>query len=336
MGRVQHLHPDSNWRGPVPHAAKSLEFVGPDVLDRGDGDRHGADHRHAPHRSFGWGDPWLRFNDHRRDAGLCPAPLSRHQQPRDLGHHRHPRPHYRRSDRGIERLACRLSRHSVLHRHPRRAIVLARRRVVGDDRTDHRAARRPFRADGRRPARFYRRRGELDSGRACLRRHRRGSLHQEAAAGALCVSSAADVGGGDDRGRRLFCRARRDLGRQCLSMARARGGELCGRSPYRGAPRRPVHLDRLCNSGVDGVGRRCRDDLRGEAHPLRPLRLCGRRQSRGGRTRRRQHQEDHGVGLRFDGRAGGDLGLHRVRRAWIRRPTFSGSSKNFTSSQPRS
>ena len=46
----------------------------------------------------------------------------------------------RRGDRRLSGLAGRLHWHSVLHRHPRRAIVLARRGVVGDDGSDDRAA----------------------------------------------------------------------------------------------------------------------------------------------------------------------------------------------------
>ena len=67
-------------------------------------------------------------------------------------------------------LARRLSRHSGLHRHARRPIVLARRRVVGHDGSDDRAARRPFRADGRRSVWFDRGDSELGAGRARLRR----------------------------------------------------------------------------------------------------------------------------------------------------------------------
>ena len=46
--------------------------------------------------------------------------------------------------------------HSLLHRHARRPIVLARRGVVGDHRRDDRAARRPFALIGGGPARLDR------------------------------------------------------------------------------------------------------------------------------------------------------------------------------------
>ena len=53
-----------------------------------------------------------------------------------------------------------------------RTIVLARRGVVGDDRPDDRAPRRPLRAHGRGPARLDRSQGELGLGRNLLRGHR--------------------------------------------------------------------------------------------------------------------------------------------------------------------
>ena len=102
---------------------------------------------------------------------------------------------HRRGDRRLSRLARRLCRHSRLHRHPRRPIVLARRGVVGDDRPDDRAARRALRADGRRPARLDRRDGELGARRARLRGHRLRPLRRAAEAGALPLPAAADVGG---------------------------------------------------------------------------------------------------------------------------------------------
>ena len=39
------------------------------------GDRHGARHRHAPHRPVGRIDHRLRLDDRRRRAGPCPAPV---------------------------------------------------------------------------------------------------------------------------------------------------------------------------------------------------------------------------------------------------------------------
>ena len=100
----------------------------------------------------------------------------------------------RRGDRRLSRLARRLSRHSRLHRHARRTIVLARRGVVGDDRPDDRAARRALRADGRRPARLDRRDGELGAGRARLRRHRDRPLRRTSAAGAVPISRSGRCG----------------------------------------------------------------------------------------------------------------------------------------------
>ena len=196
-----------------------MEFERPDVVDRGHGDRHGARHRHAPHRPLGRVNHWLRIDDHRRGAGPYPTGLSRPRQSGDLDHRRHPCFGARRGDRRLSRLAGRLHRHSVFHRHARRAIVLARRRVVGDDRPNHCAARRPLRADGRGPAWLDRRHGELDSRRDLLRRHRVRSIRRSSAAGAVSFPATADVGGICHRGRRLLRRPRRDHDRQRLSLA---------------------------------------------------------------------------------------------------------------------
>ena len=172
LGRFPPLYVDRQRRRPVSDAAKPVELDGPDLLDRHHGDRHGADHRDAPHRPFGRIDRGLRLDDHRRRAGPRPAGLSRPRQSGDLDHRGRSSRGDRRGDRRLSRLARRLSRHSGLHRHARRPIVLARRRVVGDDGSDDRAARRPLRADGRWPAWLDRGDGELGAGRARLRRHR--------------------------------------------------------------------------------------------------------------------------------------------------------------------
>ena len=209
-------------REPVPDAAQSLEPVGPDLLDRHHGDRHGAGHRHAPHRPVGRIDHRLRLDHHRRRAGPHPAGLSRPRQSGDLDHRGHHRAGARRGDRRLSRLARRLSRHSRLHRHPRRPVVLARRSLVGDDRPDHRAARRPLRPHGRRPARLDRRNGELGALPARLRGHRLQPLRRAPEAGALPFPAAADVGRIYDRRRRLPGCRRRDRGRERLSVARAR------------------------------------------------------------------------------------------------------------------
>ena len=242
LDRFQHHYLGSERRGPVPDAAQLMEFERPDVVDRGHGERHGARHRHAPHRPLGRIDHRLRLDDHRRRAGPYPAGLSRPRQSGDLDHRRRPRSGDRRGDRRLSRLARRLYRHSVLHRHAWRAIVLARRRVVGDGGPDDRAARRPLRADGRRPARLDRRDGELDYRGDLLRRHRVRSLRRPSAAGALPFPSTADVGRICDRSRRLLRRPRRNRDRQRLSLARAGCGELCGGQQHSRARRRAGHL----------------------------------------------------------------------------------------------
>ena len=255
----QHHHLGSNRRGPVPVAAQLMEFERPDVVDRGHGDGHGARHRHAPHRPLGRIDHRLRLDDHRRGAGPYPADLSRPRQSGDLDHRRDPCLGDRRGDRRLSRLAGRLHRHSVLHRHARRPIVLARRRVVGDDRPDHRAARQPLRADGRGPAWLDRSEGELGAGGDLLRRDRVRSLRRPSAAGAVSFPSTADVGGICHRGRRLLRRPRRDRDRQRLSLARAGRRGLCGGQQYSRAGRRTLHFDRICDSGADRARHRpCR------------------------------------------------------------------------------
>ena len=191
----------------------------PDIVDRGHGDRHGARHRHAPHRPFGRLDRGLRLDDHRRRPGAYPAALSRPRQSGDLDHRRDPRARDRRGDRRLSGLAGRLHRHSVLHRHPRRPIVLARRGVVGDDGSDDRAARRPLRADGRGPARLDRSDGELDTGGDLLRGHRVRPVRRPSAARAVPFPAAADVGRICHRDRRLLHRPWRDRNRQRLSLA---------------------------------------------------------------------------------------------------------------------
>ena len=194
LGRLQHLHAGSDRRRPLPHAAQPLEPERPDVIDRDHGDGHGAHHRHAPYRPFGRIDHRLRLDHHRRRAGPYPAGLSRPRQSCDLGHRRCRRPRDRRGDRRISRLAGRLSRYSRLHCHARRPIVLARGRMVGDDGPDHRAARRPLRADGRGPAWLDRATASWALCAICLRRHLVQPLFRQAEAGAIPLPATTDVG----------------------------------------------------------------------------------------------------------------------------------------------
>ena len=64
-----------------------------------------------------------------------------------------------------------------------------------------------------------------------------------------------------DRRRRLFGCRRRDRDHERLSVARARRRALRRRAQYSRAGRRPVHFDRLCDSGADRAGDRHSDDL---------------------------------------------------------------------------
>ena len=80
--------------------------------------------------------------------------------------------------------------------------------------------------------------------------------------GAFPFPAAADVGGDYDRGRRLPVVAGRDRGRQRLHVARARRRRIRRSQSYPRAGRRPVHFNRLCDSGADRTGDRRRNDIR--------------------------------------------------------------------------
>ena len=293
LGRLQHLYAGSDRRGPFPHAAQPLEFERTDVVDRDHGDGHGAHHRHAPYRPFRRIDHWLCLDHHWRRSGPYSAALSRPRQSGDLGYCRCRGARDRRRHRRISRLAGRLCRYPRLHRHARRSIVLARRRVVGDDRPDDRAARRPLRADGRGPAWLDRSDRELGAVCDCLRRHCVWALCRPSETGAFPLPATADVGRISHRGGRLFRRCRRNSHRQRLSLARAGGGEIRGGQQYPGAGRGPVYLDRLRHPGADRAGHRRRHDVPRPADAVWPLRLRHRRQSGSRRASRHQHQANY-------------------------------------------
>ena len=166
LGRLPDLRPDHHRRRRVPHAAQSVEPAGPDLGHRGDEHRHGAHHRHAPHRPLGRLDAELHRRRHRRRAGLLAGAVARLRQSGDLDHRRRHRARNGRAARRLQRLPRRLRRHSLLHRHARRPHRLQRRRLVGDPRRDRRADGFQFRADRRHAAGGVdRRHGELGSGR---------------------------------------------------------------------------------------------------------------------------------------------------------------------------
>ena len=253
LDRLSYLHDRLHRRGPVHHAAQSLEPAGPDLLDRGDGDRHGADHRHAPHRSFRRFDPWLRLDDHRRHAGLFPAQISRPRQSLHLDHHGAHGARDRRRDRRVSGLARRLSRHSRLHRHARRPIVLARRGLVGDDGRDHRAAGRAFLADGRRSrtARSARPRAGRSGLLACARRHPRPLLR--AGGGARNSTSRSGRCGRKSRSRSSAASSRSARPGSSTPIP----GPSASRRSYAEEHNiavpggRPVHFHRLRDPGAD-------------------------------------------------------------------------------------
>ena len=190
-----------------------------------------------------------------------------------------------------------ISADPVLHRHARRPLGLARRRLVGDasganDRAAWTATSSSSAAG--RQARSAR------PGAGCLARssvapsvHRHAS-HGAPAAQTLQVSAAADLGGVFSRGRRLRADRRRGRHRQCLSVAAGsraaampnvnRDIACCRKAALFIAPRlSPIPV-------LIADRRRRRHDLHRHAHALRPLRLCDRRQSGSGRACRHQHQ----------------------------------------------
>ena len=131
----------SALRRPVPDAAQFVESVGAVVAGRDHGRGHGAGDRHPQHRSLGRLDARLHRHDHGRDAGRSLAEASRLRASGDLDAHARGRASARRCARRVPGLCHRPSGHPVLHRHARRTLGLARRRLVGDQRADRGAAR---------------------------------------------------------------------------------------------------------------------------------------------------------------------------------------------------
>ena len=126
-------------------------------------------------------------------AGAVAAGLSR---PRALAHRaarRAHRRHGRRAHRPVPGLAHRLSRHSLLHRHPRRPAGVARRGLVGHDGPDHRAHGHALQGLRRRRGRRARRHRHLGHRGDRLRRHRRRAWASPAAAACASASRCVPV-----------------------------------------------------------------------------------------------------------------------------------------------
>ena len=287
LDRLRH-----SLRRRVSHPAQPLEPVGPDRLGRDHGDRHGARHRHAQHRSLGRRHPRRGRHDHRRRAGAVAAGLSRPRALADGAARRAHRRHDRRAHRPVPGLAHRLSRHSLLHRHPRRPAGLARRGLVGHDGPDHRAHGYTLQGLRRRRGRRARRHRHLGHRGDRLRRHHRGFGPRPPPPSAFRLPGASRLGRCGHRRHFLRCRARSRGHRQCLSAACRHGAPLGGGQRHRLARRRPVHSTRRGAAGADRGRRRSGDDLHRHAPPLRPLCLRHRRQSRGCGAVGHQHPLD--------------------------------------------
>ena len=206
----------------VPDAAQSVEPVGADLLGRDHGDRHGAGHRHPQHRPVGRLDPRRRSAWSWASCRPIPAgQLARPRQSGDLDHRARCRP--RASALLIGALPGRhhrLSRRAGLHRHAGRLSGLARRRLVGDQGPDRRAAGRDLPADGRRPARLDRRDLELGRRRAspaspsCS-----GSYNGRRQRQRFSFPAAADLGRSLSSASSAAASSSARLDRQCLSLA---------------------------------------------------------------------------------------------------------------------
>ena len=228
LDRLSPLHAHRQRRRPVHHAAQSLEPAGPDLLDRGHGDGHGADHRDAPYRPFRRLDPGLHLDDHRRRSGLFARQISRPRQSHIWIIASSLRsPSARRSAPSTGSLVAYLGIPAFIVTLGGQLFWRGAAWWVTTGATIAPLDER-FRSDGRRPARLDRRDGELDVGRARLRRHHRRALRgrrRRARYNFPLRPMWAELTLAVDR---LFRRARRDLGRQRLSLAGTGRPTLCG------------------------------------------------------------------------------------------------------------
>ena len=219
----------------------------------------------------------------------------------------------RRADRPLPGRADRLSRHPLLHRHPRRPARLARRGLVGDHGPDRRAHGHALQGAGRRRRgrdRLHRHLGHRGAG---LRPHPDRARVRPPAAAAFRLSRPPALGGGRRRRAGLRRRRRGGGGRQRLSPSRRRGAPARRGAGARLARGRPPDSSRLRGARPDRHPGRHRDELPRQAPALRALRLRHRRQPGGGRAVRHPDPPDADPRLRAHGRALRHLGLHLDR-----------------------
>jgi hypothetical protein len=131
-------------RRAIPDTPEHLQPDDPDRVRGNHGDGHGLRHRDAAHRPFGRFAAGHVLGDHgdHADPDHAAADGAGAEPPADRTH-RHPRGSGDGSrDWSLPRLARRIPDDPGLHRHAGRAAHLAQRRVVSDQRPDHRPARR--------------------------------------------------------------------------------------------------------------------------------------------------------------------------------------------------
>ncbi len=265
-------------------------------------------------------------------AGLLACALARLRSSRHLDHRRRHRAGRWRAARRLQWLPGRLCRHPLVHRHPRRPHRLQRRGLVGDPRRDGRA-------DGF-AVRTHRRKRRAPPGLADGASWALGGLICLAIVGGIFVNRSA---------RAKFKFPQRPLWAEAflivIGCAVALGTvAVVNAYPWPSRIAEAYAKDHNIPVPPQGAGlwawlflshahrprRRRHHDLPGHAHPLRPLCLRHRRQSGGGRTRRRQHAGHHRADVHDDGHSGRRFGLHHRRPGSTRRRTRSASSTSST------
>ena len=265
----------------LPDGPQPLQPGRAEQRGRRDGERHGAGHHGAPHRSVGGKPAGLHGCPDRGAPGMVAA-RRRRLGLAALGRDRRRRG---RRARRVAGLVGRLPPRAGLRGHARRAPDVPGRRLPAGGRQDDLPADARLRGPGRWHRRCARRSPERRPRRGRRARHRRVRVDREALAGPS---------------------RRREAGARRRCTARARGWPrpgLRGRVPRpratrRWRPRRPFARPGL---GRDGAGRR--DSLHFD--PLRPLRDRGGRESRRGGARGHRRPPGHPRCVHGHGRPGG-------------------------------